>query len=495
VIKKFLLKKEIQLLAVILLLGLFFRTYAIVDRLEFSHDADLYSWIVKDIAINHHFRLIGQLTSAEGIFIGPLFYYSLVPFFLLFNMDPVGGVIPITILGILTLISYYYVFSKLFTKQVGLVITFVQAVHLSPANFARAVVPSTLTNIWVVWYFYCLISIARKNYKVLPLLGILIGLIWHIHIALLPTLIAIPVALIISKKLPPLKQIGYFLIALFITSIPLLAFEIKHGFSQFHNLINNFSTPHGGSTGLEKLSLLYLKLSRNVNYLLFYPNLVSDNLQKIATLIIAALPILLIKKKLVKTKEIIVLYSWIFGVIGFFTISSTIVSEYYLSSIEISFMFFISVLLAFLINKSKNWQKFIFVIFALIVVKNIYYQITTPYYHKGYLEKKALVQFIKQDMQAKGYPCMAVSYITNPGENVGFRYLFWLNNLHVNQPISGAPVYTIVMPDEKAIGAIEQKYGHIGLITPKDPKTPEQIATSCSGGNSNLSDPLFGYTE
>ncbi len=105
------------LLGLILLIGLFFRTYMVVERYDYAHDADLYSWIVKDIVVNHHFRLIGQLTSAPGIFVGPLFYYSLVPFFLLTNMDPIGALIPVTILGLLTIFSYYFVLVNYLIKK------------------------------------------------------------------------------------------------------------------------------------------------------------------------------------------------------------------------------------------------------------------------------------------------------------------------------------------------------------------------------------------
>src|SRR3989344_8753028 len=103
-------RPHLMLLLGILLISLFFRTYQIIDRLDFGHDGDLSAWIVKDIIVNHHFRLLGQLTSAPGIFIGPLYYYLLIPFYVLTNMDPVGGAIMITILGILTTLSYYLVF-------------------------------------------------------------------------------------------------------------------------------------------------------------------------------------------------------------------------------------------------------------------------------------------------------------------------------------------------------------------------------------------------
>lgn len=182
------------LLGFILLIGLFFRTYQVINRFEFAADGDLYSWIVKDILVNQHIRLIGQHTSAPGIFVGPLFYYLLIPFFLLFKMEPIGAIILVTTIGVLTTLSYYFVFTKLFNNRVGLIAAFLQATLLALVQFDRMVVPSTLTNIWVIWYFFVVVSLSRGNYQVLPFLGILIGLIWHIHIALIPALIAIPAA-------------------------------------------------------------------------------------------------------------------------------------------------------------------------------------------------------------------------------------------------------------------------------------------------------------
>src|SRR3989344_8893911 len=103
------MRRSHLLLVGLLLIGLFFRSYKIVERFEFAHDGDLYSWIVKDIVVNHHIRLIGQLTSAPGIFIGPAFYYLLVPFFILTKMDPIGTIYFALLVGLITIISYYFV--------------------------------------------------------------------------------------------------------------------------------------------------------------------------------------------------------------------------------------------------------------------------------------------------------------------------------------------------------------------------------------------------
>lgn len=489
------MKKNILIiLTAILLISLLFRTYQIIERYNFGHDGELFSWIVKDIVVNHHPRLIGQLTSAPGIFVGPLFYYLLVPFFFLTKMDPIGALMPITILGVLTTLSYYIVFSKLFSRTAGLITAFLHSTLLTWVNFDRQVFPSTLTNLWIVWYFYTIIQIGRGNFNILPLLGILIGLIWNIHIALIPTLFAIPVAFFLSQKKPKLKAILYFFITFTLTSSPLILFEIKHGFSQTRNIIENFTTNHGGGTGLTKLIYVAGMASKNINNLIFYPYSLPEYLKPILPLVILSLSILLIKKKILKFNEVIIFSSLLIGVIGFFSLSSSLVSEYYLYSIEIVFISLIALSLG-LLFKNKYLTYLLFLVFIGILINNLYVFSTEYIYKKGYLERKNVVEFITSDLKSKGFPCIGVSYITTPGENTGFRYFFYLKKQHLVHPSTDVPVYNIVIPDELSLGEVKQKFGHIGIIPPTKLPSKEIIDKTCQGPNTNLTDSVFGYVD
>lgn len=487
--------KKHWLLLCILGIGLFLRTYDIVDRYEYAHDGDLFSWIVKDIVVDKHLRLIGQLTTAPGIFIGPLFYYSLIPFFLLFNMDPIGAVVPVTIIGMVTIASYYYVFSKLFNKTAGLIGAFLQAVLLSSVYFDQRIVPSTPTNLWLIWYFYCVVTLSRGKFNVLWILGLLVGLIWHVHIALLPALIAIPAALILARKLPPKKDLLLFLVTLAISSLPLFMFEGRHGFSQTQSLIQNFASTHNAEPGgLGKLNHVSLKITHNINRLFFYPQSFPGN-DKLLVLTLLASGILLLKTKLLKAKELALMYTWIVGVVLFFGFSSSELSEYYFASIEVIFMAIVSLLLYLLFKSSRAGKYIVLALLAVVLVKNTNFLITDNIYQKGYSERKAIAEYIARDSREKGYPCVSVSYITSPGEGVGFRYFFWLNKLHVNQPSSGSPVYTIVTPIELVTDDVKIRSGQIGIIPPSETKTPEEIAKTCDGQNANLTDPMFGFTK
>lgn len=488
-------KQHLYILGFILIVGIFFRTYQVINQFNFDHDGDLYSWIVKDITVNHHFRLIGQLTTAPGIFIGPLFYYLITPFFLINNMYPTGGIIPITIIGILTIISYYFVFTKLFNTKIGLIAAFLYSVLLSTVRFDRQVVPSTLTNIWVIWYFYTVINITRGNYSVLPILGILIGLIWHIHIALIPALIAVPVAILVSHKLPTKKQAGLFLISLFITSLPLIIFEVRHNFQQTSSLFNNFMVKSDGATGIHKLQQVLEMVTKNINTLFFMPQSFKITNHFIFIILILFSALFLVKKKLLSIKELIVLYAWIIGVIVFFSMSSSPISEYYFANIEIIFIALVSLYLFVLFKSSSLGKIAVMSLLVLIVFKNGYFTVTKYFYHKGYLEKKAVVGFIKKDMQKKGFPCIGISYITAPGENAGFRYLLYLENIHLVHPSLEVPVYNIFVPEELSQDSNKQKYEHIAVVPPTYIPSTEAIQKSCQVPNTNLTDSMFGYVE
>lgn len=488
-------KRQYLLLLAILAIGLFFRTYQVVERFEFAHDADLYSWIVKDIIANKHPRLIGQLTTAPGIFIGPAFYYLLAPFFLLTRMDPIGVLIPITFLGLFTIFSYYFILAKLFKEEAGLIGAFLYAILITTVNADRWVVPTVATSLWAIWYFYSLVMLSRGNFSVLLLLGVLVGLIWHIHIALVPTLTAIPFAILLSRKLPKSRQIFNFIAFFLITSLPLIIFELKNGFQQNANLLQNFITPREGATGWYKFQIVIAMISKNINSLFFAPQSFKLTNNFLFPLVMLISSLWLVKVKLIKAKELIPLYIWVLTMILFFSISPTPISEYYFTNIEVVFLGIASLLLYYLFKSSSVGKIIVVSLLMVIAIKNVYFLITQVTYHKGYVEKKAVVEYITNDAKNKNFPCFSLNYITSPGENVGFRYFLFLKKAHVAVAGRGSPVYNIVIPDEYALKEVKVKFGHIGIIPPKEIASKEVIQIACSGQNTNLTDPMLGFVE
>lgn len=111
------------------------------------------------------------------------------------------------------------------------------------------------------------------------------------------------------------------------------------------------------------------------------------------------------------------------------------------------------------------------------------------------MEKKAIVNFIKEDAAKKQFTCIGISYITSPGENAGFRYLLYLSNIHIIHPSLDVPVYNIFIPEELSQDQAKKKFGHIAVTPPDKIPAPEAIDKSCQTPNTNLTDSMLGFVD
>jgi len=101
----------------ILVIGLFFLTFAYKLGFIWAHDHDLYAWIAKDIIVNHHWRLVGQVTSVDGVFIGGFYYYLMAFMFWLFKMNPISAIFATSIIGLVSIWSIYFVIKDVFSDM------------------------------------------------------------------------------------------------------------------------------------------------------------------------------------------------------------------------------------------------------------------------------------------------------------------------------------------------------------------------------------------
>lgn len=469
------------LLALIIALGIFFRTFKIMDTFGFGHDADLSSWIVKDILVDKHIRTIGQETSTPGIFIGPLYYYFLTPFYLITNFHPASAILAAVTVGIATILSYYFVFRKLFDQTTGLIAAFMQAVLHTRVAFDRWVVPTVTVNLWCIWYFFAIFKIYQGNLNYLGLAGLLSGLIWHTHVALAPLLILIPLSVIFSKKFPNFKQISYFLAGFILPMVPYLIFEIRHGFTQTTSFFQSFLLEPANVYGDDKFDDV-LRQSLGDNYFLNF------------SLLIALL--FLPKLKVLSYKMVILILVWIVSVIGFFTFSKKLISEYYFENVKTIILILAIIFLSILIKSKNKLLKFLgFGVLFFVFCYSLYYlyQLSPP--SNSYLVRNEVVNYIKNDSTAKQFPCVAISHISTPGENFGYRYLFWYRGLKISEQKENIPVYTIVFPNHLATSSSMFTYGGNNVIPPEKEYNWEQVAQSCPGEDFNLVDSFWGFTK
>lgn len=491
-IRKF--TKKYWFLILILFVGLVLRIYNGSGLFNYNHDQDLAGWVIKDIVVNHHLRLIGQLTSTPGIFIGPIFYYLLIPFYLIFKMDPIGGTYMVLILGLFTIWSVYYVFTKIFNKNAGIIGALVYAVSPYTVFNDRSVVPTMPLMLWAVWFFYSNYLIIKGDQrKGFVLAAVLVALIWHINFGLVILLPIYFVSLLLSKKKINFRALLISLGLAVLLSLPLILFETRHGFSQTKAIVYSATAGQGDLLkGFAKVVKIYDVVTKDVTNVLWgYPAGIPKPL---AFWIVLASSIFVFIKGKIEKKTFLVMALWFMVTAGFFSLYSKPVSEYYLDSLTIVWIAFISVIISSLFTsaKFKTLGSLLIIIFIAISVNRF---ITFPVNKSGYVERKEVISYIKSDALSHGYPCVAVSYITDPGYNLGYRYFIWMNNLKTKPPLSNAPVYSIVFPLSR-VDRLDTTFGALGVINPDYSRyNINGIAKSCEGDNDNLTGSMFGYTQ
>lgn len=484
-----LIKKTTLLLIIVLFASLFLRAYKPLLLFNYSHDQDLLSWFVANLIDYGDIRLLGQETSIQGVFIGPLFYYAVVPFYLIFHMNPAGALLLPIIIGVFGTFSYYFIFKNIFSLKVGLTAAVIHAVSFLVVMTEREVVPTMPVYIWSAWFLYSLYLILENKQKhAFVILGVLVGLIWHINLGLSLSLTLVPLALLLAKKSLNKKYLFSGIILTVALSLPLFTFEIRNGFIQTKAVASSaLGGRNLGAVDESKFDRVITLTSKNVRGLVWgdvnlHPNLL---LYLCLFFLIAMVVGGIIPKKL----GVLVL-AWIGAYILFFTKSSIILSEYYLNGIGSVWILILAVYMTVLMRKESLYLGY--VLLGMFIIYNFYRFFSMPLSRMGYLEKRALIREIKSDALKHDYPCIAISYITKPGYELGYRYLFRIENMHVNNPDSGSPVYSIIFP-HSIVNGIDNSFGSLGLVYPDYARyNIEEVNRSCSGGNSNLTNPIFG---
>ncbi len=481
-------------LLIIMAFGLFFRLYNFDKGFSFAHDQDLYSWIAKDIVINHHNRLIGQVTSVDGVFIGSFYYYLMGIFYKLGNMHPLIGVIPVTLIGLFNIWSFYFVIKKHFGEKAGLWAAFIYSVSFGAAMFDRWSVPTQPTIAWSIWFLYVILETLKGNLKILPIYAVLAGFVWQLHIALLPIL-PIPILAylfsgnnfwnVFNKKNIKLSIVSIIIFVIILS--PFLLFEIKHDFSQVKAMAVGINVDMGGPTGWQKFDKVIIASGREFQKRILFDFDQGGTGQYWAALLL--MTAFLIFKKALRYKQVILFGLW-FGLIILAQFKSKrIVSEYYFTNLLPIYILILSVFLG------QIKHKLVLIILGFVYFGlNLGWLLVKSDHYESYYYKMQAVNYIKADVLKNNYPCVAVNFIADPGVGVGFRYLFWWQKIKIIKPgTPGIPVYNIPIPWQISEKDGPIVFGRFGVIIPSRPE--KMIDAKVCDKPENQLDALLGYVE
>jgi 4-amino-4-deoxy-L-arabinose transferase-like glycosyltransferase len=235
----------------ILLLGAYLRLYKISEYLTFLGDEGRDVLVVKRMIVDHKFTLLGPTASVGGFFLGPIYYYFMLPFLWLWHLDPTGPAVMVALFGVATIYLVFVLGKKISSVYTGLVAASLYA--LSPVIIAGS---RSSWNPNIVPFFSVLLMIYLYDYAIerkfwLPLvIGIILGIGIQLHYLFIFLFVVSGIWIVSvwyrERKFYLSDILG--LTAGFIIGVsPFLFFELRHGFP---NTISIFRfVTQGGDTG------------------------------------------------------------------------------------------------------------------------------------------------------------------------------------------------------------------------------------------------------
>ena len=455
------------LLALIIFLACAIRLYRLPEMAPFDFDQEYAANFAYRVLNVYPIQLIGQGLSVQGLFMGPLYFYFLVPFYALFNLHPIGGTIGSIVLGIITIVTYFFVVKQVFGNVAGLIAAFLRASLFSYINTDWSVTPAFSSDLIALITWFCFYKYWQGQHKYLILLGLIFGMYTSMHPILFPFYIVFLILFLIKRQLPKKQTIFLSLLTFLIPLSPLLIFEYLHNFLEVKLLFSFFS-----STGGE--------ISRIPQMIIYAQNIFTDlasNLRLPIWFSIVYFTILffLIYKKIGFWKNQFHLFFLLSSTVVFllyYSFFPKIVPEYYFAALTTTNLIYFSANLSLLYQKRS--RPILLISLVLITYLNLNYLRHHKWDHQNtasLYNKEQIVKKIKNDNTENNQ--VFVSYIKLPGRDFGFSYLLNYYQIKLNDNAQD-PIYTIVVPISLSPDSIDFRSGDAGVIFPSNSKNSDR---------------------
>lgn len=235
----------VALLLFCILLGIVSRSVEVINKnyiWGFDHGRDYF--LTKEIAVDHNLRLIGTPLGAgsagfQGVFHGPGYYYFLAIPFLIYDGDPYGGVVLMFVFGIASLAMGFILGKKLFGISGGLVLATLIAISPPLISQSRSIWNSHPSTLFILLslYFTHAMFLEKKNSHIF-LASFFAAFVYNFEFAVaVPMCVSLLIYSIYYFR-ANFKRYLYLAAGFLVGLIPMIIFEIRHGFSAITGMIS-----------------------------------------------------------------------------------------------------------------------------------------------------------------------------------------------------------------------------------------------------------------
>lgn len=441
-IKKFPHLEKI-ILIFILLIAAYLRLWDIDGYMTFLGDEGRDVLVVKRMIVDHKFTLLGPTASVGGFFLGPIYYYFMLPFLWAFRLNPVGPAVMVALFGVATVYLVYRAGKDFFNQEIGFLSAFLYTLSPLVITYSHSSWNPNLVPFFSLLYIWSLFKLQNTNRPLWCFVaGLSLGIGFQLHY--LFTFLA-PIGfifLIIYKR--HLADFKYWLVkfAGILTGwSPFLIFEIRHHFPNTISLYNFIF--YGKETGFvpikiqERLWDIVFRLFGRLVFSFPQPNRFQLYPQNhlhfwylaVVISLFSSLFILLIQTiQKRKSSHFLLLLWFVFGTVLFLFYNRS-VYDYYLG-VMFPLPFFLIANLFFVLQKKVFLKPFALIfIFVLIILNWSERPIKYPANHQ--LKQAETVASLVFD-HAQGKP-MNFALITNQNSDHTYRYFL---EIWGNKPIA-----------------------------------------------------------
>jgi 4-amino-4-deoxy-L-arabinose transferase-like glycosyltransferase len=353
-------KVELLIVSIIVLLGAFLRLYQLPEALMFRGDQGRDAIIAKNILKENDIALIGPVTSVGNMYLGPLYYYFMVPFLALTYPDPVGPAYGVALLNILTIYLIYWVGKKTSSAPVGLIAAALFALMPMAIIYGRFSWNPNIAPFFSILIFYSLYRWWQtRSLKVFFLACVLIGLLSQTHyvsltVAGLTGLLWLYRLAADRRINDSVKEALAGLMGFVATMAPLIAFDFRHNHLISRQFINFFFSPekHIRTTGfVTQMNLITSKAEYLLASLLHDPGLFAYD-RWVLTLGIVLMLYIAIKARFFKNAAWMITVLWLItAIVGTSFYSHSTFPHYLTYSFPLIGLFWAQVIVAFIGKK------------------------------------------------------------------------------------------------------------------------------------------------